>query len=199
MTSRYAEMLNDAMVGLDMFFNGQRPPGSKATGWQRVGLVLLTFAYGDKTSGRANYVSNGASRKDIIKFLRETADRFEAGEGTAPAEDVLADGAPVEDKIPGELPPPEPFDPDAELTPLAIDGKLIDYGWRGFQHFVVPANASPGQRADMKACFFAGASTLFQYFASLDEADGEGLEIMSGIDRELQEYAAFVVAQGRPQ
>lgn len=190
----HGEMLNDAMIGLDHYFNGPPPTGRKRTGWRKIGLVLFSFGYGDRTSGNANYISNGATREDIIKFLRETADRFEQGEGAAPVRDVLPP-EPDADTIPDE-PPPIPFDPDAELTPLAIEGRLVDYSWRGFEHFAVPADAHPGQRADMKACFFAGASALFQFFAGLDEEDEEAIGIMSGIDRELQEYAKFVTGKG---
>jgi hypothetical protein len=38
--------------------------------------VLLVFNYGEK-EGRCNYISNGADRKDMVKLLREQAQRFE--------------------------------------------------------------------------------------------------------------------------
>lgn len=41
------------------------------------GFVLLTYPFGG-VKGLANYVSN-AQRQDIIKFLRETANRLEKG------------------------------------------------------------------------------------------------------------------------
>jgi len=42
------------------------------------GFVLLVFPFGE-TEGRCNYISNGADRKDIVKLLREQANRFDTG------------------------------------------------------------------------------------------------------------------------
>ena len=42
------------------------------------GYALLVFDFGPET-GPANYISN-AQRSDMIKFLRETLDRFERQE-----------------------------------------------------------------------------------------------------------------------
>jgi hypothetical protein len=70
--SGYQAMMNDVARSLDGFFNGE------AKGPEReVGFVLLVFPFGSK-EGRCNYISNGADRRDIIKLLREQADRFEA-------------------------------------------------------------------------------------------------------------------------
>lgn len=41
------------------------------------GFALIVFPFGD--SGTSNYISN-AERKDMIKALRETADRLELNE-----------------------------------------------------------------------------------------------------------------------
>jgi len=43
---------------------------------RKVGFVLLLFEYGE-SDGTCNYISNGADRRDIIKLLREQANRFD--------------------------------------------------------------------------------------------------------------------------
>lgn len=40
-----------------------------------IGFFLCIFQFGD-TTGRANYISTG-QRQDMVKMLRETADRLE--------------------------------------------------------------------------------------------------------------------------
>ena len=56
---------------LDETFNGD------AKGSDRdIGFVLLVFPFGEK-EGRCNYISNGADRRDMIKLLREQANRFD--------------------------------------------------------------------------------------------------------------------------
>lgn len=57
----------------DEFFNGDLKGDQRTTGF-----VLLVFPYGDQT-GRCNYISNGADRRDIVKLLREQANRFDEG------------------------------------------------------------------------------------------------------------------------
>lgn len=69
----YLKTMNELARKLDNSFNGDLHGGNR-----QVGFVLLVFPFGDK-EGRCNYISNGADRKDIIKLLREQADRFERG------------------------------------------------------------------------------------------------------------------------
>jgi len=59
---------------LDQIFNGAKAGNVKERTW---GFVVLVFPFGDDT-GRANMISNGADRRDLIKLFRETANRFEA-------------------------------------------------------------------------------------------------------------------------
>lgn len=59
------------METLDEVFNG------KTKGPDRpVGFVLMVFPYGD-LSGRCNYMSNGADRRDIVTLMKEMIARFE--------------------------------------------------------------------------------------------------------------------------
>lgn len=68
---KYREQMNAIARGLDQVLNG------KAKGNDRkIGFVLLLFEYGS-SDGRANYISNGADRKDIVTLFREQIKRFE--------------------------------------------------------------------------------------------------------------------------
>ena len=56
---------------LDANFNGD------ATGKDRkIGFVLLVFPFGP-VDGRCNYISNGASREDVVVLMKEQIARFE--------------------------------------------------------------------------------------------------------------------------
>jgi hypothetical protein len=67
----YREKMNALARGLDEVLNGD------AKGQDRkVGFVLLVFPFGDN-SGRCNYISNGADRKDIVTLFKEQIKRFE--------------------------------------------------------------------------------------------------------------------------
>jgi len=60
---------------LNDFFNGDAPPDKRETGF-----VLLVFKF-DPFTGRANYISNGARREDIIALFKE---QIAAMEGRVP-------------------------------------------------------------------------------------------------------------------
>ena len=62
-----AEMLGIAKM-LDAILN--------PTPVRAVGFVLLVFPF-EGREGRANYISNGADRKDIVTLFREQIARFE--------------------------------------------------------------------------------------------------------------------------
>jgi hypothetical protein len=56
---------------IDEFFNGEAKGDNRKTGF-----VLMVFPYGE-TSGRCNYLSNGADRRDIVNLMKEMIARFE--------------------------------------------------------------------------------------------------------------------------
>ena len=56
---------------LDEMFNGEAKGDVR-----KVGFVLLVFPFGDDT-GRCNFISNGADRKDIVVLFREMIARFD--------------------------------------------------------------------------------------------------------------------------
>lgn len=69
---QYLEMMNEVARGLDRIFNGDAKGPARKTGF-----VLLVFPYGsDGERGRANYISNGADRKDIVALFKEQIARF---------------------------------------------------------------------------------------------------------------------------
>lgn len=68
----YREKMNQLARVIDEFFNGDDRGKDRKTGF-----VLLVFPYGEK-GGRCNYISNGADRRDMVKLLREQANRFDS-------------------------------------------------------------------------------------------------------------------------
>lgn len=68
---QYHRMMNTIAGALDEAFNGEAKGADR-----KVGFVLLVFNYGDDT-GRCNYISNGADRKDIVTMMKEQIKRFE--------------------------------------------------------------------------------------------------------------------------
>lgn len=67
----YHEKMIGVMGVIDELFNGDAKAPNK-----KVGIVMMVFPYGD-VSGRCNYMSNGADRKDIVILMREMIARFE--------------------------------------------------------------------------------------------------------------------------
>lgn len=65
----YQEMTGLARA-LDEIFNGKAGGPDRKTGF-----VLMVFPFGD-TTGRCNYISNGAAREDIVTLMREMIARF---------------------------------------------------------------------------------------------------------------------------
>jgi hypothetical protein len=64
--------MNTVAEGLDRIFNGEaRGPDRKT------GFVLLVFPFGESDSGRCNFISNGADRRDVVILMREMIARFE--------------------------------------------------------------------------------------------------------------------------
>ena len=68
--AEYIAQMNAIAAALDETFNGDLKAPHKP-----VGFVLLVFPFGDK--GRANFISNGADRKDIVVLFKEIIARFE--------------------------------------------------------------------------------------------------------------------------
>jgi hypothetical protein len=69
--AQHHEQMTGVVSALDEVFN----PGKRG-GAREVGFVLMVFPFGDK-SGRCNYASNGADRRDIVTLMREMIARFE--------------------------------------------------------------------------------------------------------------------------
>jgi len=67
----YREKMVAVAQALDELFNGDAKGPDR-----RTGFVLLVFPFGEG-EGRCNYISNGASRRDIVAMMKEQIKRFE--------------------------------------------------------------------------------------------------------------------------
>jgi hypothetical protein len=67
----YRAKMNFLAAEMDHFFNGDLRGQDR-----RTGFVLMVFPFGDAT-GRCNYISNGADRKDVVTLMKEMIARFE--------------------------------------------------------------------------------------------------------------------------
>jgi len=68
----FSERMRSIAAALDELFNGEVKGAER-----KVGFFLLVFPFGEEAKGRANYISNGGSRKDIAVLMKEMAARFE--------------------------------------------------------------------------------------------------------------------------
>lgn len=68
---RFRRQMNAVARELDQIFNGDLRGAER-----KVGFVLLVFPFGEN-EGRANYISNGADRRDIVMMMKEQIKRFE--------------------------------------------------------------------------------------------------------------------------
>lgn len=69
--AEYHEKMVAIVQALDELLNGKIGGPDRKTGF-----VLMVFPFGD-TSGRCNYMSNGADRRDIVTLMKEMIARFE--------------------------------------------------------------------------------------------------------------------------
>jgi hypothetical protein len=68
---QYREKMVAVSAAIDEFFNGEKQGNDRETGF-----VIMVFPFGDH-SGRCNYISNGADRRDIVTLMKEMIARFE--------------------------------------------------------------------------------------------------------------------------
>lgn len=68
----YRTKMNAIAKGLDELFNGDLKEKDRHTGF-----VLLVFPFGETDTGRCNFISNGADRKDVVCLMKEMIARFE--------------------------------------------------------------------------------------------------------------------------
>lgn len=67
----YHDKMNALAGAIDELFNGDAKGDARETGF-----VLMVFPFGDR-SGRCNYISNGADRRDIVVLMKEMVQKFE--------------------------------------------------------------------------------------------------------------------------
>ena len=70
--AEYRAKMNAVARALDEMFNGDAKGNDR-----EAGFVLLVFPFGNTESGRCNFISNGADRKDIVVLFKEMIARFE--------------------------------------------------------------------------------------------------------------------------
>jgi hypothetical protein len=68
---QYIEMMKTIARSLDQIFNGELKGNDRKTGF-----IMMVFPF-NTHEGRCNYISNGASREDVIVMLKEQIKRFE--------------------------------------------------------------------------------------------------------------------------
>jgi hypothetical protein len=75
----YVRQMNTIALTLDELFNGDdaTPRRQGVPDRRKTGFVLLVFPFGEEASGRCNFISNGADRKDVVLLFKEMIARFE--------------------------------------------------------------------------------------------------------------------------
>lgn len=68
----YRATMNAVAQALDVAFNGDKHGADRPTGF-----VLMVYPFGNVGTGRCNYISNGADRKDVVALMKEMIARFE--------------------------------------------------------------------------------------------------------------------------
>lgn len=73
-------------------------------------------------------------------------------------------------------------------------GKLKT-AWDSFERDVIPRNAPPVQRSEMRNAFYAGAWSVIAELMGIDHGvpDEVGIAIMDGLHRECVEYQRAVL------
>jgi hypothetical protein len=69
--AQYFEQMNQLAQAIDELFNGTEKGKRRQTGF-----LLMVFPFNEH-EGRCNYISNGASRQDVIALFKEQIARFE--------------------------------------------------------------------------------------------------------------------------
>ncbi len=78
----------------------------------------------------------------------------------------------------------------------------INRAWTRFEKMVVPADAGPVQRAEMRKSFYAGAATLFRMLVDLsdgvvkgEEPSDDDMKLMDGLAAEIEEFGQELDAE----
>jgi hypothetical protein len=69
---QYVLQMNAIAQTLDHLFNGEAKGEERKTGF-----VVLVFPFGEEATGRCNFISNGADRRDVVTLMKEMIKRFE--------------------------------------------------------------------------------------------------------------------------
>lgn len=87
---------------------------------------------------------------------------------------------------------------DEIAAKLTDEGKLIEVGWATMNAFVLPKDASPVQRAEMRKAFFMGAQHLYASIMGILEPGAEptdkDMDRMTLIHNELEAFRKEVTS-----
>lgn len=91
---------------------------------------------------------------------------------------------------------------EALTKQLTDAGKIIEAGWVGYLHLVIPRNASQVQLDETRIAFFAGAQHLLASIVSVldpgKEPTDADLARMGKIQAELDQFLADFTARHKP-
>lgn len=72
--AKWREQMMAIAQAIDELFNAKFFEGKEKD--RQTGFILLLFPFGE-SSGRCNYISNGANREDVVTLMKEMIARFE--------------------------------------------------------------------------------------------------------------------------
>lgn len=85
---------------------------------------------------------------------------------------------------------------------LTDEGKLIEAGWATMNALVLPADAPPVQRSEMRKAFFMGAQHLYASIMAIMDADrdptAQDLKRMGLIHNELEAFRMEITSAHKP-
>ena len=88
-----SEAMTTIAFAIDRTLNGEEVMTSPDTVQRANGFVLLMYPYGDH-SGRSVFISNGASREDVIRMFESQIEKLKKEQGIEEVRPPLATGEP---------------------------------------------------------------------------------------------------------
>lgn len=156
---------------------------------RRSGRVDRAMVIAALKDGTLQVLGQGMSMDEMAQAMMEAAGGLsEVAERTTPEQRAGA---------PGREPPPPPPPPGPAAEPYpGEEGGVVNTAWRSFAERVLPADAIPIQRQEMRKAFYGGAAMLLHSIvAFLDpgtEPTDRDLEKMDKLQRELDAFGKAV-------
>jgi len=84
----------------------------------------------------------------------------------------------------------------------ADKGRIVEGGWRAYEHLIMPQDASDTQRAEMRKAWFLGAEHIFSTIMMVmdpgQEPTARDLERMSKLHWELEQFKRELASHHKP-